>query len=169
VSAPLIDHVGILVDDLETAIERWSAVTGYSFSPIGRYRTRGYSDESSALPHDHDARFSLSREGAPHIELLEVTGEGSHSARHLGVHHIAMRVHDAAAERTRVEALGYGVDTWNTTPDGRVHICFTERSALDGMALEFISAFPGPIVLDSGEPAWRDPQTGRASLWGAPA
>ena len=30
-TSPLVDHIGILVPDLEAAIERWSAVTGYTF------------------------------------------------------------------------------------------------------------------------------------------
>ena len=165
--APLIDHIGILVADLEAAIARWEAATGYTFSPIGRYRTDGYSDASDTEPHRHDARFAISREGAPQVELLEVTGTGTHSAAHLGPHHLAVRVASAEDEADRVRSLGHGIDTWARMPDGAMHICFTQRDAL-GIPLEFISAFPGPIVHDDGSQPWRDPETGRASLWGAP-
>ncbi|MET4639838.1 VOC family protein [Mycetocola sp. 2940] len=167
-SAPLIDHIGILVPDLESAIEKWERATGYTFSPIARYRTSGYSDDSDVTPHDHNARFAVSREGTPHIELLEAAGTGSHSLARLGPHHLAVRVASAEAEAERVRDLGHDIDTWARMPDGSMHICFTARQVLDGVALEFISEFPGPIVLDDGSLPWRDPETGRASLWGEP-
>jgi catechol 2,3-dioxygenase-like lactoylglutathione lyase family enzyme len=164
--APLVDHIGILVPDLDAAIARWSAATGYTFSPVGRYRTAGYSDESDTTPHAHDARFVLSRETGPAIELLEVTGSGTHGPHRTGIHHLALRVDDAEAQVSRLAGHGIAVDAWSREPDGRMHICFSDRAALDGIALEFISNFPGPIVTDDGSPAWRDPATGRASLWG---
>jgi hypothetical protein len=45
---------------------------------------------------------------------------------------------------------------------------FTDKTVLDGIRMEFISPLPGPIVADDGSELWRDPVTGKASLWGAP-
>jgi catechol 2,3-dioxygenase-like lactoylglutathione lyase family enzyme len=162
----LIDHVGILVDDLEQAIERWTAFTGYTFSAVGRYRTDRYEDSSSVHPHSHDARFVVSREGQPKIELLEATGTGTHGPANLGIHHLALiGFPDLEAERDRVTALGIGIDGVNTDAEGRILLAFTDPSALDGARFEIVSNRVAPIVHDDGTPAAIDPRTGRKSMW----
>lgn len=166
----LIDHIGILVPDLEEAIERWSAATGYTFSPIGRYRTHRYVDASVPARHFHDARISFSKEGPPRIELMEATGTGTHSVAQVGVHHFAF-VGMADPERRMAElaALGIGADGQSFDAEGRVLLWFTDKYALDGVRLEFVSPLPGPLVADDGSALWSDPATGRASLWGRPS
>lgn len=164
----LIDHIGILVPKLEAAIERWSAVTGYEFSPIARYRTTNYSDFSDRNVHAHDTRISFSREGTPFIELMEVTGSGTHGPAQLGVHHIGFRVDDVEERIGVCAALGIGLDGQSFTPDGRTHLAFTDPGALDGLRLEFIAPFPGPTVRDDGGELWLDPSTGRKSFWPRP-
>lgn len=169
-TAPLIDHIGILVPDLEDAIERWSRVTGYTFSPIGRYRTDHYADHTDPEPHFHDARISFSREGTPRIELMEVTGNGTHGPAQVGVHHLAiMGVADPEARRAELAADGVEIDGCAFTPDGRILLMFTDKAVLDGVRMEYISPIPGPVVADDGSELWRDPATGRGSLWGPPA
>lgn len=167
---PLIDHIGILVPDLEAAIAKWSAVTGYTFSPVARYRTDRYVDRSDPQPHFHDTRICFSREGAPYIELMEVTGSGTHGPDQVGVHHFAFRdVADVEARVAECAALGIRTDGRSELEDGRVHLMFTDKRDLDGARLEFISSLPGPTVADDGSPLWVDPATGRKSFWGAPA
>jgi len=159
-----IDHIGILVEDLDEAVARWSAATGYTFSPVGRYRTENYVDSSAAGPHTHDARFVISREGTPRIELLEATGEGTHSTAHLGVHHLALVGNDdLEAVREHVSGQGIGIEGENTDAAGNLLLFFTESRDL-GAALEFVSSRPGPIVRDDGSPAALDPVTGRPSI-----
>jgi len=162
----LIDHIGILVPDLEAAIERWTAATGYTFSPIARYRTDGYSDHSDPAPHHHDTRVSFSREGPPYIELMSVTGRGTHGPDEAGMHHLGIRgVDDVGAEVRRCAAAGIGEDGKSVLEDGRIHLWFTEKTALDGLRLEFIAPIPGPLVADDGSELWVDPETGRKSFW----
>jgi len=158
-----IDHIGILVPRLEEAIARWSAALGCDFSPIGRYRSEHYVDTADGVPHAHDARFSVSRTTAPYIELLEVTGTGSHGPDRVGFHHLAVRAQSA---QDAAEQAGLPLDAHSVGTGDRMHICFTDPDALDGISIEFISDFPGPIFRDDGSPVWRDPLTGRASLWG---
>ena len=55
------------------------------------------------------------------------------------------------------------------TDDGDILLCFTRKQDLDGIRLEFVSPLPGPTVADDGSALWRDPATGRNSLWGPPA
>ena len=168
-TSPLVDHIGILVPDLEAAIERWSAVTGYTFSPIGRYRTTRYSDRDDPEPHFLDTRVSISREGPPHVELMSVHGTGTHAADQTGLHHLGIRgLADIDAHLGSCAALGVGDDGRSLTEDGRMHLWFTDKNDLDGVRLEYIAPFPGPTVADDGSELWIDPQTGRRSLWGPP-
>lgn len=166
---PLIHHIGILVPDIEAGIERWSKALGYTFSPIVRYRTDRYADHTDQTPHHHDARMSFSREGTPHIELLEVTGHGTHGPDQLGIHHLGIRgVEDPEARLEKLAALGIGSDGKSFDEQGRLLLCFTDKSALDGIRIELVSPLPGPAVADDGRRLPRDPVTGRADFWGEP-
>lgn len=165
-AAPLIDHIGILVPNLEEGIARWSAVTGYRFSPIARYRTHRYSDHSDLEQHYHDARISFSLEGAPYIELMEATGSGTHSTEQLGVHHLGLRgIEDPDGRLAQLAEIGVGYDGVSRDAEGRILLVFTDKTALDGVRLEFISPLPGPVVADDGSELPRDPVTGRADFW----
>jgi catechol 2,3-dioxygenase-like lactoylglutathione lyase family enzyme len=165
-SAPLIHHIGILVENLEDAIERWSAATGYTFSPIARYRTPRYSDSSNPEPHDHDARISFSAEGPPYIELMEFHGEGTHSAAQgAGVHHLGFLDHPDVEGRLRdLAALGIGDDGRSISEDGRPILWFTDRGDLDGVRLEYVSTDIQPTVRDDGSPLDLGAD-GKPSLW----
>ena len=165
----LIDHVGVLVPDLEEAIARWSAATGYTFSPIARYRTPRYSDHSDEAPHFHDARMSFSLEGPPKIELLEVTGSGTHGIEQAGIHHLGFRgFDDPAARLAELQLIGIGSDGLSRDEQGRLLLCFTDKRDLDGIRLELISPLRGPVVADDGRELPVDPVTGRADLWARP-
>lgn len=160
---PLIEHVGILVPDLEEGIRRWSHATGYTFSPIRRYRTERYVDHSDGTPHFHDARISFSLEGPPRIELMEVTGTGTHGPAEVGIHHLGMRGIDDPVGRASM--LGLAHDGVSVDDEQRALLCFTDKRELDGIRLEFIAPLPGPLVSDSGAALPLDPESGRPDLW----
>ncbi|MFE5537965.1 MULTISPECIES: VOC family protein [Streptomyces] len=161
-----IHHIGLLVADLEAAIERWSLATGYTFSEIGRYRTDFYVDRSDEQPHHHDARISFSREGPPHIELMEFHGAGTHSAANgEGIHHLGFMDHPAVEERKReLAACGMDWDGMALTEGGDILLWFTRKQDLHGIRLEFVSPVPQPIVMDDGRPAYTD-ERGFPGLW----
>lgn len=165
-NAPLIHHIGFLVNDLEAAIARWSQVTGYTFSPIARYRTQRYADASNAEPHWHDARISFSLEGTPHIELMEFHGDGTHSvAEGEGFHHLGyMNIHGIEDRMTEVQAMGFTVNGQSIDAEGRVILWFTDKADLGNVRLEYVSDDPQPIVADSGEPLTPD-ENGKPDLW----
>lgn len=161
-----IDHIGFLVADLEDAIERWSIATGFTFSPIARYRTQTWTDSSDPQPHWHDARISFSREGSPAIELMEFHGEGTHSEKEgEGFHHIAfMNVTDIEERQQQLALLGFSSNGQAVDEDGNVILWFTDKKDLDNVRLEYVSADPQPIVADDGEPLPPDEQ-GKPDLW----
>ena len=161
-----IDHVGILVPNLEEAISRWSQVTGYTFSPIARYRTDNYSDYFDKTPHFHDARISFSLEGPPRIELMEVTGLGTHGVEQLGFHHLGfMGVEDCQGKMDQLAAMGISDDGVSRNDAGDILLWFTDKFAMDGIRLEYVSPLLAPVMADDGSELPRDPNTGRADLW----
>jgi catechol 2,3-dioxygenase-like lactoylglutathione lyase family enzyme len=161
-----IDHIGFLVADLEDAIERWSTATGFTFSPIARYRTQTWTDSSDPQPHWHDARIAFSREGSPAIELMEFHGEGTHSEKEgEGFHHIAfMNVTDIEERQQQLALLGFSSNGQAVDEDGNVILWFTDKKDLDNVRLEYVSAVSQPIVADDGEALPPDEQ-GKPDLW----
>ena len=165
-TAPLIHHIGVLVPDLEEAIERWTRITGYTFSPIARYRTPRYSDSSNTEPHDHDARISFSAEGPPYIELMEFHGNGTHSAEQgEGFHHFGFLDHpDVEGRLAELTEMGVRNDGQSISENGRVILWFTDKRDLDGIRLEYVSTDIQPTVQDDGSPLPIGAD-GKPSLW----
>lgn len=163
----LIDHIGFLVADLEEAIERWSIATGYEFSPIARYRTTAYADDSNQEPHWHDARISFSREGKPFIELMEFHGDGTHSGTQgEGFHHLGFtETPDTNGKIERMKKLGFRENGRSIGPDGDVILWFTDKGDLNNVRLEYVAPYPQPIVADDGEVLPKD-VNGRPDLFG---
>jgi catechol 2,3-dioxygenase-like lactoylglutathione lyase family enzyme len=159
-----IAHIGILVPDLEAAIEHWSAVLGYTFSPIVRYRTDDYSDHTGA-GHFHDARIALSYEN-PMVELMEFTGEGTHAEKNgVGFHHFGfIDVDDVEGVRDELAAAGLPADGEARLPSGRTHLWFTDPAALGGIRLEYVGTEPSPIVSDTGAELPRE-DSGWVKVW----
>lgn len=163
---PIIDHIGVLVPNLEDGIERWSRATGYTFSPVARYRTHHYIDHTEPGEHFHDARISFSLEGPPRIELMEVTGNGTHGPEQVGIHHLGMNgIEDPEGVLAELEKDGVPHDGRAMTPEGLIHLFFTDKSILDGIRLEFVSTRRGPTVQDDGSPMWRNPETDRVDFF----
>lgn len=162
----VIDHIGFLVADLEQAIERWSLATGYTFSPIARYRTQTWTDASDPEPHAHDARISFSREGSPAIELMEFHGDGTHAAAEgEGFHHIAfMNVTDIEERKRQLALLGFRQNGQAVDEAGNVILWFTDKGDLNNVRLEYVSADPQPIVADDGRALPPD-EDGKPDLW----
>jgi catechol 2,3-dioxygenase-like lactoylglutathione lyase family enzyme len=164
-----IDHVGFIVPNLEEAIAHWTSVFGYEFAPITRYTTTRYSDRNNPTPHVHDARKTVSRQGPPRIELLEATGEGTHSLANAGPHHLGVRgVDNLPKVMADMAALGLADDGCSYAEDGEMLLFFTDKGGLDGMRIEFIGNRPGPVFADDGRALPIDPATGRADVWAAP-
>lgn len=165
-AGPHIHHVALLVANLEAAVERWSLATGYTFSPVGRYCTDRYVDSSDPKPHHHDARIAFSREGPPHIELMEFTGKGTHSvAQGEGFHHLGfMDYPDVEGRIEDLAKLGFGHDGMALRHDDRILLFFTDKADLNDMRLEYVAELPQPIIKDDGSEPYLDDR-GFPGLW----
>lgn len=152
-AAPRIHHFGVLVEDLEGAIERWKAVTGWEWDAIGHYRTDNYSDFSDREPHHHDARTAMSTNEGPKIELMEFHGNGTHSgAQGEGLHHVAfIQNPDLAGQREHFANVGIGIQGGATDDSGADLLFFTEPADLDGIRLEIVDVTrQHPIYREDG-------------------
>lgn len=149
-----IHHIGILVSDLEAAVERWTAVTGFTFDAIARYRTDHYVDDSAPGEHLSDVRIAFSHNGPPYIELMEFFGDGTHSPElGEGVHHLGfVGLEDAAAVLAHLEEIGVGVNGRALDAGGSTILGFTVPASLNGVRLEYVSKDPQPVFTDAGVP-----------------
>lgn len=95
----VLDHVGIAVPSLAEALPIFELLTGSPGSAPETVPSQG-------------VRVSFVGAAPPRLELLEPTAESSPIARFLatrgqGLHHVAFRVPDVAAELRRLEGQGY--------------------------------------------------------------
>jgi methylmalonyl-CoA/ethylmalonyl-CoA epimerase len=97
-AVPIIDHVGIAVNSLESALPRWTAILGLEAAGEEVVASEG-------------VRVAFFGSGPGRIELLEPTTGDSPVARHLerrgeGVHHVCVLVSDLAASVDRLADAG---------------------------------------------------------------
>jgi methylmalonyl-CoA epimerase len=93
-----IHHLGIAVDDLDAAIERWSSLFGATLEHRERVDDQGV--EAASL-----------RVGASRVELLAPLGPDTPVGRFLarrgpGMHHVAFAAEDVGAELARLKQAG---------------------------------------------------------------
>ncbi len=126
---PIIDHVGIAVNSLGEARERWSALLGLEPSEEEIIESEGVT-------------VSFFGSGPGRVELIAPAGDDSPIARFLasrgpGIHHVCARVPDLEAALDRAE--GGGAET--IAPRIRVgasgtRVAFLHPRTVDGVLLE---------------------------------
>ncbi|MGH7897958.1 MAG: hypothetical protein ACREQQ_08390 [Candidatus Binatia bacterium] len=118
--ATLPFHVGILVANLDEAIERFSLAFGLTFAPIGEMRSELHGAFETACV----VRATYSREGPPYIELIEGQGDGLFSlARGEGVHPDVAAVAALALTAPAHEGKSYAMTgTERITPEEQARI-----------------------------------------------
>jgi methylmalonyl-CoA epimerase len=126
-----VDHVGIAVDDLEAAVERYRAAFG--IEPVHRERVESQGVEEV-----------LFRVGASSIQLLGALGPETPVGRFLashgpGVHHVAYRVDDVAAALEHLRAVGIRLVDETPRPGSRgTTIAFVHPSSMGGVLVELV-------------------------------
>lgn len=153
-AAPRVHHIGLLVENIEQARERWMAVTGWSFGAINHYRTDNYTDFSDPGLHHHDARTSMSENDGAKVELMEFTGSGTHGkALGEGFHHLAFIDFPSLAERREFYSReGVRVQGAALSGSGTDLLFFTDPADLDGVRLELVDLdAEHPIFTETGE------------------
>jgi len=125
-----IDHIGIAVADMDTAIAQYTAM-GFEF----------HGQETVASQKVNTAFFEI---GESHIELLEPTQPDSPVGKFLekrgpGVHHICIQVDDIDAALLRFKEAG--LQLINETPvigAGGHRVAFVHPKSTSGVLMELL-------------------------------
>lgn len=125
---PVIDHIGIAVDSIETG--------------LAIYTSLGIAVEAIEEVADQGVRVALLPVGETRIELLEPVSDDSPIARHLdrrgpGLHHICFRVADIRLAMARLEEDGF--DLLSKEPLEGAHgclVCFVHPKTAGGVLIE---------------------------------
>jgi methylmalonyl-CoA epimerase len=127
-----VHHVGVAVDDLDAAIERWRSL----FAATLEHR--------EALPEQGVVAASL-RVGGGRVELLSPLGPDTPVGRFLerrgpGMHHVAFHVDDVAAELSRLRADGVRlIDEEPRQGLFGLQVAFVHPEATGGVLAEFVA------------------------------
>jgi methylmalonyl-CoA/ethylmalonyl-CoA epimerase len=126
-----IDHVGIAVEDLEGAVERYRALLGVEPSHRERVEDQGVDEV-------------LFEVGGSAIQLLGALGPDTPVGRSLatrgpGVHHVAYRVDDVAAALEHLRAEGARlVDETPRRGSRDTTIAFIHPRSMGGVLVELV-------------------------------
>ena len=126
-----VDHVGIAVEDLEAAVERYRSIFG--LEPAHREVVQSQGVEEV-----------LFRVGTSYVQLLGALGPDTPVGRFLakrgpGVHHVAYRVADVAAALDRLRAEGVRLVDEVPRPGSRgTTIAFVHPQDLGGVLVELV-------------------------------
>ena len=127
-----VHHVGIAVEDLDAAIERYTAIFGATV-------------EHRETVEDQGVEAASLRIGSSRVELLRPLGPETPVGKFLakrgpGMHHIAFEVSDLGAELERLRADG--VQLIDETPRRGMfglQVAFVHPEATGGVLAEFVS------------------------------
>ena len=126
-----IHHVGIAVDDLDAAIERYASLFGATVEHRDRVEDQGV--EAASL-----------RVGGSRVELLAPLGPDTPVGRFLakrgpGLHHVAFETDDVGAELERLKADGAElVDEAPRRGLFGLQVAFVHPEATGGVLAEFV-------------------------------
>jgi methylmalonyl-CoA/ethylmalonyl-CoA epimerase len=125
------DHVGIAVDDLDAALERYRTLLG--IEPVHR--------EIVAHQSVEEVLFDV---GGSYVQLLGARGDDTPGGRFLasrgpGLHHVGYRVNDVNETLQTLRANGARLVDESGRPGSRgTIVAFVHPSALGGVLLELV-------------------------------
>ncbi|MBZ0277784.1 MAG: methylmalonyl-CoA epimerase [Anaerolineae bacterium] len=131
-----IDHLAVVVEDLDSALNFWRDALGLEMG--GRQEVAAEAVEIAFL----DA-------GSAHIELVRPTTEDSGIAKYLakrgaGMHHVCLAVQDIEAALQKLTASG--IELINETPrtrDNGTRYAFVHPKSTGGVLVELYEAAEG--------------------------
>lgn len=138
-------HVGIVVDDIDEAVARYSELLRTSFAPIQNVNVPRLVDGDRTLPHFR-LRLTYCTEGPPYIELLQAVGDGVYSRTNVGVHHVGMW-EEACEHRIReLEQLGLQPEAVQYTDDGRIIVAYLKGGSFANVRVELVDEGRRPMM-----------------------
>ena len=129
-------HFGILVEDLDTAIDRFAELFGLTFIGPRTFRVNRLADPDE---HPLEVQAAYSHQGPPHLELIQAVGDGLYSPSRLGFHHVGLW--DPAIDANRLAYLSQKAlrsDARVISPDDSTLAWFSQPSSACGIRFEFV-------------------------------
>lgn len=131
---PRIDHIGLMVADLDAAVERLRPVFGDDVT-------------RKDLP-QHELRTAVFHTANLAVELLQYTGEAAFArgvmGDRLGLNHVSAQVADAEASIAALEARGFAVKDGFPADGAHGRVAFFEPDDVTGLLFEICEPFAAP-------------------------
>lgn len=141
-------HVGIVVDDLDAALARLTALFGYEWCDEVHVATE-VQLPSGVVEVDHRFRYSRS---TPRLEVIQShPGTVWEPATGSGIHHLGYWSDDVPGDAAVLEANGYEREAAGIGPDGVPH--WTYHRSPTGPRVELVSRALEPYL----SLMWADP------------
>jgi catechol 2,3-dioxygenase-like lactoylglutathione lyase family enzyme len=133
--APYV-HIGIMVPDLEAAIESY-ATLGLTFMQPQTVKVDRLLDEGQEST--IDLRIAFSHQGPPHWELLEVVGDGIYGPAQIGgLHHVAVLDPDPEKRFEELARAGIRMTAAQYRSDGTMIVGYADPAPLGGIRVELL-------------------------------
>ena len=129
-------HFGILVEDLDAAMERFAELFGLTFIGLRTFRIGRLADPDE---HPLEVQAAYSHQGPPHLELVQAVGDGLYSPSRLGFHHVGLW--DPAIDANRLAYLSEKAlrsDARVISPADGTLAWFSQPSSACGIRFEFV-------------------------------
>jgi catechol 2,3-dioxygenase-like lactoylglutathione lyase family enzyme len=134
----MLNHIGILVEDLAEGIRRYSDILGVRFRPPNLAKFAVFEQDGVSAPAELLMTYSM--EGPVYVELMQATGSGVWSARHgFGLHHIGGFVSDIPAHLRRLARAELQPEASAYTPGRELLLSYFRPGGLMGTRYELLS------------------------------
>jgi catechol 2,3-dioxygenase-like lactoylglutathione lyase family enzyme len=131
-------HIGIVVRDLEAAIERYSLLGLTFMEPLTVHVDRLVEGERET---ELDLTVVFSHQGPPHWELLQAAGNGVYGPQHADqLHHVAVLDADPARKRDELVRQGLREVAAQYRSDGSLIVSYLDPADLHGIRIELLDA-----------------------------
>ena len=134
-------HVGIVVPDMEEALETYAASFGFRWTEISESHLDVVVNGERRQT---QIRACYSVEGPPYLELIEDTSHDVWGGAEFGLNHTGFWVDDIVEARDRLEASGLHALVADASDVPR----FTYHKAADGMWIELVGPGFRPRLLE---------------------
>lgn len=134
-------HIGLLVADIDEAIETFGHTLDVPFTPPTAAVMSSFMDYGDpGAPTAMTIRFAYSKVGPPYYELIEARDRGIFGRQMgIGVHHVGFWESDCESRLAELTSRGLEVEMVEWSPDSKISVAFFKPSALSGMRLELLN------------------------------
>jgi catechol 2,3-dioxygenase-like lactoylglutathione lyase family enzyme len=140
-------HLGLLVEDIEAAMARFSETLGLTFTAPTRTRV-DHLVEDGLGTRSVDITVAYSQEGPPYYELIESHPDGLYGRQHgEGFHHLGFwepRPDDRLRQLTEVHGLRW--EASQRTDSGATVVTYCYPDEMHGIRLELVDEARRPAM-----------------------